>query len=157
MKIMPDEDLDLELEDNNAVEKRIKSLSEKVKLTAQERDEKDSLLKERDSTIASLNKEKDFYASFSDSTAKYPNASEYKDKIREKVMSGYDVEDATVAVLAKEGKLNYTAPVAPRDNPAGGSAVANIGSGEKSMNEMSKDEKRAALVEALGDRSLNNQ
>ena len=80
---MPEDELDLELQDN-AVEKRIRSLNEKVKLTAQERDDKDSLLKERDNTIASLSKEKDFYASFSDSTAKYPNANEYKDKIREK-------------------------------------------------------------------------
>ena len=154
---MADEnELDLELEDN-AVEKRIRSLNEKVKLTAQERDEKDSLLKERDNTIATLSKEKDFYASFSDSVSKYPNAGEYKDTIKEKVLAGYTVEDATVAVLAKEGKLNYTPPVVPKENPAGGSAITNIGSGEKSINEMSKDEKRAALVEALGDRSLNNQ
>jgi hypothetical protein len=150
------EDLELDLEEN-AVEKRIKSLSEKVKLTSAERDEKDRLLTERDGQLATVTKEKDFYAGFSDSLSKYPNASEYKEKIKEKVMSGYDVEDATVAILAREGKLTTApTPQAPKDNPAGGSATTNTGVGEKSLGEMSKDEKRAALVEKFGNRGLNS-
>ena len=71
-------------------------------------------------------------------------------------MSGYTVEDATVAVLAKEGKLTgMPTPQPPVENPAGGSAITNLGGGEKSLNEMSRDEKRAALVDALGDKPLS--
>lgn len=150
---MADEDLELELEDNNDVEKRIKDLSRKVKLTSEERDEKQHLLEERDAQLATVGKERDFFKDFSDNVTKYPGASEYKDAIKDKVMSGYTVEDATVAVLAKEGKLtNAPAPVVPKDSPAGGSAVTNVGGGEKAIDEMTRDEKRAALVEILGER-----
>lgn len=155
---MADEDLlDLELEDKeNLVEKRIKGLSEKVKLTSQERDELAKAKAELEAERDTISKERDFYASFSDSISKYPTASEYKESIKEKVMSGYTVEDATVAVLAKEGKLSSSpTPEAPKDNPAGGSAVVNPGSGEKGLDEMSRDEKRAALVEALGNGPLS--
>ncbi len=72
---------------------------------------------------------------------------EYKDAIKEKVMKGYSVEDATVATLAAEGK--FSAPVAPRETIAGGSATNSIQSdGPKSMNEMTRDEKRAELLRA---------
>lgn len=147
---MADEDLDLDLDNeviNNKVEKRIKDLSEKVKLAAHERDEKDGLLKEKDDQLATANKERDFYSSFADSTSKYPGASEYKDAIKEKVMSGYTVEDATVATLAKEGKLgNYIPPASKPDSPAGGSATNQLkNESDKPVNEMSRDEKRAAL------------
>lgn len=148
------DELDLELEDND-VERRIKDLSKKVKLTAEERDEKDRLLKERDEQLATVGKERDFYASFSDSVSKFPNASEYKDAIKEKVMSGYTVEDATVAVLAKEGKLQSApAQPLPKENPAGGSSPVNIGATDKTIDKMSQDERRAALMEQFGDRPL---
>lgn len=152
---MADEDLELELEDNDAVEKRIKDLSKKVKLTAEERDEKQHLLETKDAELATIGKERDFYASFSDSVSKYPNASEYKDAIKDKVMAGYTVEDATVAVLAKEGKFAGTpTPPPPKENPAGGSSDINIGASEKTIDKMSQEERRAAIAEALGDRSL---
>ena len=150
---MADEfDLD-QLEENinnkNKVEQRIKDLSEKVRTTSQERDElskaKQQLEVERDS----ISKERDFYSKFSDSTAKYAGAHEYKDKILEKVKAGYDVEDATVAVLAKEGKLGSpAAQVVEKDTVAGGSATTAMkGDGIKSLSEMNRDEKRAALME----------
>ena len=149
------DELELELEDND-VEKRIKDLSNKVKLTAGERDEKDRLLKERDEQLGTVSKERDFFKDFSGNVAKYPGASEYQDAIKDKVMSGYTVEDATVAVLAKEGKFTPTpAPVAPKENPAGGSAITNTGSGDKSLSEMSREEKRSALVEQFGDLPLS--
>jgi hypothetical protein len=152
---MAEEELDLELEDND-VEKRIKDLSRKVKLTSEERDEKDRLLKEGGEQLATISKERDFFKDFSGNIAKYPQATEYQDAIKDKVMSGYTVEDATVAVLAKEGKLTMEVPpLAPKDNPAGGSAITNIGGGEKSISEMSQEERRAALVEALGDKPLS--
>ena len=97
--------LDTDIEKENKIEKRIKDLSEKVRLTSEERDEKDKLVKDRDEKIVGLEKERDFFSSFGDSVAKYPQASEFKDAIKEKVLHGYTVEDATISVLAKEGKL----------------------------------------------------
>lgn len=156
-----DLDLDTTVEDQEHVkqDKRIKDLSEKVRLTAEERDERDKLIKERDEQLAKANKEIDFFKNFSPLTSKYQAAGEFQDKIKEKVMAGYEVEDATVAVLSKEGKL--TAPVVPpppKENPAGGSAINTIKTGdEKPLSEMTRDEKRAALLEAeaRGDISLS--
>ena len=146
------DELDENINSNNRVEQRLRSLTEKVKLTERERDEKDTLLKQRESELASATKEKDFYSKFSDSTTKYPGAGAFKDKIREKVMAGYDVEDATVAVLAKEGKLGTSTPVVEKETVAGGSATTAIkGQGEKSLSEMTKEEKRASLMENPGD------
>ena len=140
----------------NKVEKRIKELSKKVKLTSQERDElvkaKQGLEAERDAA----KKEVEFYSSFSDATDKYPAAKEFKDKIKEKVLVGYSVEDATVAVLAKEGKL--TTPSLQPENPAGGSATtAPATNAAKPLNEMTREEKREEVIKATerGDISLS--
>lgn len=149
---MADElDLDLDLDEgseiNNRAEKRLKDLSEKVRITAKERDEIAQAKKELEQQKAIAEKERDFFASFSDSVGKYPNASEYKDNIKEKVLAGYTVEDATVAVLAREGKLQMTQPVIEKPSPAGGSATTGLVS-EKKVHEMSREEKLAALMEA---------
>lgn len=144
-----------EEKEENKIEKRIKQLSNKVKLTSKERDElaeaKDKLEVERDNA----KKEVEFYSTFSDTTDKYPAAKEYKDKIKEKVLAGYSIEDAAVAILAKEGKLTMPQKV---DNPAGGSATNTPMTGDtKPLEEMSRDEKRAELVKAIerGDISLS--
>ena|SRR3990167_761453 len=149
-----EEDLE-EGQKESKVEKRIKQLSNKVKLTSKERDElakgKQKLEIERDTA----KKEVEFYSAFSDTTDKYPNAKEFKDKIKEKVLLGYSVEDAAVAVLAKEGKL--TMPQPTPDNPAGGSAVNLPNTGEpKPLKDMSLEEKRAEVIKAVdrGDISL---
>lgn len=141
-----DEDANLNAEDEqiirNKVEERITSLSNKVKTTSEERD---ALALEK----ASLEKERDFYSSFTDSTAKYPGAVEYKDAIKEKVMAGYSVEDATVSVLNKEGKFQPQAPAVEKELVAGGSSLNRIpDGGSKSIGEMTRDEKRQALMEA---------
>ena len=108
--------LDLEdlesVERQNKVEKRIKDLSEKVKLTAEERDEQKRLLGERDTKISGLEKERDFLNSFGDAMAKYPDAISHKDKIKEKVLRGYSMNDAIISTLASEGKYNPPAPEA---------------------------------------------
>jgi hypothetical protein len=142
---------DVQLDDDvqeSKVEKRIRQLSNKVKLTSKERDElvkaKKTLETERDSA----KKEAEFYSAFSDTTDKYPAAKEYKNKIKEKVLGGYSVEDAAVAVLAKEGKL--TMPQSPKDNPAGGSATNPPATGEsKPLSEMSREEKRTEVLKAI--------
>ncbi len=152
------EQLDSDIEGQNKVEKRIKDLSEKVRLTAEERDEQKRILGERDTKISDLEKERDFLNSFTEVSGKYPDASSYRDKIKEKVLKGYSVEDATISTLAGEGK--FTQPKAPVkiDNVAGGSAINQpITGGEKSLTEMSREEKRAKLMEAeqRGDISVN--
>ena len=146
--------LDDDVQQESKVEKRIKQLSNKVKLTSKERDDlakaKQKLEAERDTA----KKEVEFYSAFSDASDKYPNAKEYKDKIKEKVIGGYSVEDAAVSVLAKEGKLT-----APRitDNPAGGSATNPPMTGEsKTLETMTREEKRSEVLKAIdkGDISL---
>ena len=141
--------VDEDIDKKNKVEKRIKDLSDKVRLTSEERDEKEKLLRERDAELDRTVKERDFYSSFTDATVKYPGANEYKDTIKDKVLLGYSVEDATVAVLASEGKLVMPEPAAePEPNPAGGSAVNQPPTGEKKLEEMTLAEKREAVVEA---------
>lgn len=150
---MADEDLDLELEseqDNiNKVEKRIKTLSEKVKLTSQERDEKTKLLEEKETLLTNTSKERDFYKSFSQVSSKHPGASEYQDKIWERVQKGTDLEEATVAVLYKEGKLQGSpAPTPEKFTAAGGSANTALGNdSDKTPDKMSQDERRAQLLD----------
>ena len=145
--------LDQNIEKKNKVEQRIKDLSTKVKLTSEERDELKvlnvALTTERDT----ITKERDFFASFTDTTAKFPGAAEYKDAIKEKVLAGYSVEDAAAAILAREGKLVAPTPepVKP-ESPAGGSAITQpqVG-GEKELGEMTQEEKREKLLESPGD------
>lgn len=155
------DDLDLNTDDSiNRTQKRITDLSTKVADTAAERDAANAKAAEQETARLAAEKERDFYASFTDTAAKYPNALEYKDKIKEKVMSGYSAEDAAVAVLASEGKFTMsTPPVAPPAPAGGGSAVNNlpIGGANKSVAEMTRNEKRDALLEAQkrGDISLD--
>lgn len=154
------DELNLETNDElTRTETRIKDLSSKVRTTAEERDTANAKAESETQARLAAEKERDFYASFSDSSAKFPGASEYKDKIKEKVLSGYTVEDATVVVLNSAGKLNSTVtPPPPLAQVAGGSAPIQLPSSEiKSPSEMSRDEKRNALIEAekRGDISLS--
>lgn len=163
---MADEDIDLDLLDDNItkknqIEERFNSLNGKVITTAKERDEANAKLQAETTARASAEKERDFYASFSDSISKYPNASGYRDAIKEKVMGGYSVEDATVAVLAREGQLqaptNFTPPTPPPQSPAGGSSPSfPTGTGAKPIGDMNREEKRQALhdAEKRGDISM---
>lgn len=153
--------IDLEVEDSqqetNRPNNRYKDLADKYRA---EREEKERIAQEKAALEAeklASQKEVEFYKTFSSLSGKYQGASDYQDKIREKVLSGYDIEDATISVLAKEGKLT-NAPVR-EIMPAGGSATNTITptSNNKSPSEMSLDEMRAALIqaEAKGDISLS--
>lgn len=140
--------LDEDINKENKVEERIRGLSGKVKETAEQRDAAEKAKAEAETRATNAEKERDFFKGFSAATSKYPGASEYQDKIREKVMAGYDMEDATVSILAKEGKL--TTPRPEKQSPVGGSAVNNpSGGGQKPISEMTKEEKRAILNENL--------
>lgn len=137
------------IKSKNAVEERMQKL-------ANDKVEAESKAKTESEGRIAAEKEASFYKGFSGSISKYPQANEYQDAIKEKVMSGYDIEDATVAVLAKEGKL--TTPTQERQSPAGGSASNQIQSkGGKSVAEMSREERREALKEAEARGDLSNQ
>lgn len=142
-----------ELERQNADSRtndRIRQLSEKVELTSKERDEKDRLLKESNDKIATLEKENTFSSGFSDMLGNYSAAKDHKDEIKAKVMSGYTVEDATLAVLGKAGKLGAVAVQQTTSTPAGGSAATAPQGGQKEAKDMSQVERRAELEKSLG-------
>lgn len=151
---MENEDLNLDLdnlevqaEEKLKVKNRFEKLSEKVILTSKEKD--DALLKAQTEADARVKaeKERDFYKDFSANVSKYPSASEYQDKILEKVNAGYSTEDAMVAVLVKEGKFTSETIQPDRLQVEGGSAPTIVG-GDKSLNDMTAAEKLAMLAEA---------
>lgn len=160
-------DLDIDLEQaeekinkKNKIQERITGLIQKEKTTAQERDELAKARKAAEDERDALKKDVEFYSKFSDSVTKYKDAAAYKDRIREKVMAGYDVEDATISVLAKEGKYGNTVTPEPieKDSPIGGSAVTQTHKGgQKPLNEMNKQDLKQALMEAQsrGDLAMN--
>src|ERR1043166_8110845 len=135
------DDLDLDLDSTeeqdkvNKVEKRIKDLSEKVRLTATERDELKAKTEQVEAEKAAALKDVDFYKNFSTVSSKYAGSADYQDKIKEKVGAGYTIEDATISTLVAEGKFTPPpTPAAPKTSPAGGSAVNNIKmGGEKAV------------------------
>lgn len=139
------------VEQNYKVKERFGKLSEKLTLTAREKDEAEAKVKTEADARLKAEKERDFYRGFSQVSSKYPAATEYQDQILEKVNGGYTLEDAAVSILAKEGKFGGTnQPVAEfrPDNPAGGSATTAMSdTGQKSVEEMSREEVRAELME----------
>lgn len=144
------EQLDNQIENDNKIEKRIKDLSEKVRLTSEERDAERTKLDEALKASSGLQKEVEFLNSFGNQLGKYPDASQFRDQIKEKVLKGYSIEDATVSTLASQGKLNPQREEITIDNVAGGSAAVNqpITGGQKTVTQMTRDERRNALLEA---------
>lgn len=161
---MADEDvLDLDIEDSapqiTRDNKRIETLSSKVRETAAERDAAKASAEAAEAAKVAAEKETAFYKDFSSQAGRYPAAAEFQDAIKEKVLAGYSVEDATVAVLNREGKLTAPAvPPPPLPGPAAGGSASftPTAPGDKSVAEMTRDEKRTALLEAekRGDISL---
>jgi len=140
-------EMDLIEEPNiNKAEERIKNLSSKVKEKALENETERKLREEAEARAASLEKERDFFASFSDQVSKFPAASEFKDAIKEKVLAGYTAEDATVAVLNANGRLM------PQENNvevgpiAGGSAPTQL-TGDRPSSNLSQEERRQKLMD----------
>lgn len=118
--------------------KQIESAQENAKLA----EEKAKLEIERDSA----NKEMSFYKDFSAVSGKYQGASEHTDEIKTKVLAGYTLEDATVSVLNKAGKL--TPARMETSMPAGGSSSnPSFQPKTKSIQESSKDELRQAIID----------
>lgn len=126
-------------DDGGRPDNRIRDLSGKVKTAS---DERDAAKAEADAA----KKEVEFYKGFTPLTSKYQGAAEYQDKILEKVRAGYELEDATISVMAKAGKLNSEpAPELVKDKPAGGSASVSVTVTDKALSDMTRDEKRAEL------------
>ena len=140
---MADEDTGGE-QNSNPAQDRIVQLSGEVKTQATRADAATA-------EAAEATKRASFAEGFVDMVSTYPVAKEFKTDIQAKVMSGYTVEDATLAVLGKAGKLGGgVAPIVQEPvNPAGGSAstVVPQSSGTKSISEMTTAEKREALSE----------
>lgn len=146
---MADEQI-IETPEETESQKRIKQLSDKVRLTSEERDEQARLLKEQSEKTSVAEKERDFYQGFSDVVTTNPAAKDHKEEILAKVKSGYTVQDATYAVLGAAGKLSGTTPPAPTPQVAGGSATTTTTqTGTKPISEMSQEERRAALEKEL--------
>ena len=142
------DDIDTQGDEQTRSNERIIKLNSEKKEAEAKAAEAETARATAEAATAAATKERDFYASFTQSTAKYPGASEYTDKIKEKVLAGYTVEDATVSVLNSEGKLAVTAPTVEVAPAAGGSAVNHLpDGGQKTLNEMTRDEKRAALMD----------
>lgn len=137
---------ELELDDINRTEKRIKDLSSTVKTTSEERDAANAAKEAAEAARLAAEKERDFFKGFSEVSTKYQGASEHQDKIWDKVKNGYTVEDATVAVMNSEGKL-VPPPPAPLAPAAGGSApMPSLELSQKPLEEMSREDKRATLM-----------
>lgn len=163
-EINNDSELELDL-DTEEVEKKPRrdqrvdnALSAKAKaeeLAAKEAKAREKA--EREAEVAK--KDLEFFKTFNTASSKYQGAADYQDQIKEKVAKGYDLEDAIVSTLTKEGK--YTPPPlapTPKESPAGGSATTTLRTGsEKPVSEMTQEEIRAKLVEAetRGDIALN--
>lgn len=141
-------EIEKDINNKNVVEDRIRNLANSKKEAEDKLQAEAKGRAEAEAKLASLEKETSFLNSFTDINTKFPTASEYKDKIKEKVMtSGYSVEDATISILHAEGKLNATQ--APRENVAGGSAPNQItNQPTKTVKDMSSNERWDALREA---------
>ncbi len=126
-------------------EERFTQLSEKVKEEAIARQAAEKRATDAEKKAA-------FADGYADMVATNPAAKEFKADIEAKFMSGYTVEDATLATLAKAGKLGTPQAAQPTAGEiAGGSSPVSPpqGSGQKPVSEMTLAEKRAQLDKDL--------
>jgi hypothetical protein len=152
---MAENELDQNLNqgEKHPVDERLTKAFDKIKTAEQEKSDALKAKDEADKKLADLEKKNQFLSSFSDISAKYQGANEFKADIEAKVMAGYTVEDATVSVLNAKGKLTAQpspAPTPDRTAPGGGSAATTIRSDfstDKPIHEMTHEEKRQAIME----------
>lgn len=120
-------------------EERINQLSDKVKTASDERDAAKAKADDAERRAA-------FAEGFVDIVATQPAAKDHKEEIKDKVLKGYSVQDATYAVLGAAGKLGGAPIEQPKAQVAGGSAsTAMPQSGVKPVSEMTLAEKRTQL------------
>lgn len=122
-------------------EERITQLSDKVKTEAEARQKAETEKADAERRAA-------FAEGFVDIVTTQPAAKDHKDEIKEKVLKGYSVQDATFAVLGAAGKLNGIPAPAPQ--VAGGSAATAMPQGgQKEIKDMTQAERRAELEKNL--------
>ena len=145
-------ELDLDLDNIEAQEEkkllvkdRFAKLSSEFYQTKKDKDEVEAKLKTESDAKLQAEKERDFYKSFSQISSKHPEATNYQEQILERVNKGMEREEATVAVLYKEGKLNVPQPQVDIGNVAGGSAPNTPGV-EKEYQDMNLEEKRDVML-----------
>lgn len=122
-------------------EERITQLSDKVKTEAEARQKAETNQAEAERRAA-------FAEGFVDIVTTQPAAKDHKEEIKEKVLKGYSVQDATYAVLGAAGKLGG----APAQSPqvAGGSAATAMPQGgQKEVKDMTQAERREQLSKDL--------
>ena len=148
-----EDELNLDLDNIEAQEQkklqvkdRFAKLSSDYSQTKKEKEEAEVKLKAEAEAKLQAEKERDFYKGFSQVSSRHPEAANYQDQILERVNKGMDTEEATVAVLYKEGKLNIPTPKTEIGHVAGGSAP-NTPSAEKDFSDMNLDEKRGVMQE----------
>jgi len=125
----------------NPVEARITDLSSKVKTASEERDAAKA-------AADAAQKKAAFAEGFLDVVVANPAAKDHKAEIEAKVSAGYTVQDATYAVLGAAGKLGT--PQVARTPITGGSAATPITiQGNKELENMSREELRAAFLEEV--------
>lgn len=130
------------------VKDRYAKLSENLTAERKAREEAEAKLKAQADAQTQLERERDFLKTFNQVAVKHPEAVNYQDQIMERVNKGIDTEEATVAVLFKEGKL---APMGEgvgqtQINAEGGSAMTYVG-GDKSSGDLTASEKLSALAD----------
>ena len=147
-----EDELNLDLDNIEAQERqklqvkdRFAKLSSDYSQTKKEKEEAEAKVNSEAQARLQAEKERDFYKSFSQVSSKHPEATNYQDQILERVNKGMDTEEATIAVLYKEGKLNVQAPQVELGNIAGGSAPNTPGV-EKEYHDMNLDEKRDVML-----------
>lgn len=154
------DDLDLDqIQDNADKTLKAKNRIHALAITAQEsskaKEAAEAAQKAAEEARALAEKERDFFKDFSKITSQHPAAAELQDKIFEKVRGGYTTEDATYAVLAKEGKLGGAQQAIGEQTQArmqdvvgGDATLTNIEGADKPLEQMTTEEKYSALREA---------
>ena len=145
--------IDANADNKLKVKNRFQQLSDNVKLQAQEKEKAQAEAKANAERVAILEKETSFLKTFSQLSSKHPEAANYQEQILERVNKGMDAEEATIAVLYKEGKLNQAPPAKPQVE--GGSSMTQMPEGDKLPSDMNLTEKRAALEEMEKTGELN--
>ena len=106
---MDENELDLNLDELDRIEanadsklqvkNRFQSLANKVRDEAKQKEDAIKAKEAAEQKTAEMEREMQFLDKFSEVSNKYPNATAYRDQIKEKVKSGYDLEDAALAIL----------------------------------------------------------
>lgn len=132
---------------------RINQLSQKLAEEAKSKEKEAKAREKAEAEAQAAARERDFYKNINPLLREFPDAAEFQDEIKEKVNKGYDVKDATIAVL--HGKSKLSPKQAEKEMIAGGSATTNVQAGAgKSVEDLIKNgsqaDRKAKLKELVG-------